>query len=213
MDSDMGWMLHTQGSQDTAPMDSILRDHNFSTLLRLCRQHTVIPSPIPRTCKFRIVPEAFPPRIAAFCLRKWLDNPILDAGSWVVERMWWLTLRMREHSARHSYRMDPDERPRGVVHRMTYDSAHMASLFVFRCENLLSARKICRNDQTSAAAACEVPTVVSPYENPTPTGWSMYRTLASLFQENGLGATERLSFVIRHGPCSWKRPIMLEAPG
>lgn len=41
----------------------------------------------------------------------------------------------------------------------------------------------------------------------------MYSTLALLFHEYGFNLTVELSLVIRHGPCSWTRPIMLELPG
>jgi len=34
-----------------------------------------------------------------------------------------------------------------------------------------------------------------------------------LFHDIGFRKTVELSFVIRHGPCSWKRPIILELPG
>lgn len=89
----------------------------------------------------------------------------------------------------------------------------MARLFFCKLENLESDKKICMKVQISAAACWEVPTFRSPCEKPTPTGWSMYKTLALLFQEKGLSVTALLSFVMRQGPCSWKRPIMLELPG
>lgn len=37
--------------------------------------------------------------------------------------------------------------------------------------------------------------------------------LATLFHEFGLRLTLWLLLLIRHGPFSWKRPIMLELPG
>ena len=37
--------------------------------------------------------------------------------------------------------------------------------------------------------------------------------LETSFQELGLRVTPLLSFLILHGPFSWKRPIMLELPG
>ena len=35
----------------------------------------------------------------------------------------------------------------------------------------------------------------------------------TLFQEYGLRVTPELSFVILHGPFSWRRPIIEELPG
>jgi len=95
----------------------------------------------------------------------------------------------------------------------TYDSAHIARGFGRYLENLESAKKICRNDQTSAAACCEVPTDVVPYENPAPIGWSMYIIFELLFHEYGFRVTLELSLVILHGPFAWSNPSMLEAPG
>ena len=87
--------------------------------------------------------------------------------------------------------------------------------------------------QTSEAAAEEVPTVVEPCEKPTPTGWSMNNlreafqlwivkdqvaatisyTLATSFHAVGFRLTVLVSLLIRHGPSSWNRPIILELPG
>ena len=49
----------------------------------------------------------------------------------------------------------------------------MANSFFWYLENLESAKKIWRKFQMSDAASWDVPTVVVPCENPTPTGWSM----------------------------------------
>lgn len=97
--------------------------------------------------------------------------------------------------------------------KTTHDSVQIASLCCLYFENLESLKKICMNFQTSDAACCDVPTFKVPCEKPTPTGWSMYKTFASLFQEYGFNVTEVLSLVIRHGPFSCNSPIMLELPG
>ncbi len=110
----------------------------------------------------------------------------------------------------------------------------MAKSFFCNFEKRESAKKIWRNFQTSAAACCDVPTVVEPCEKPTPTGWSMkslcvraYRqrvpqvfepsvstyTFETSFQAFGFSVTPLLSFVMRQGPSSWNRPIILELPG
>lgn len=95
----------------------------------------------------------------------------------------------------------------------TYDSVQMARLLGWYLAKRESAKNICIKDQTSAAACWEVPTLRSPCEKPTPTGWSINSTLASLFHEKGLSVTDLLSLVIRQGPSSWSKPSILELPG
>jgi hypothetical protein len=34
-----------------------------------------------------------------------------------------------------------------------------------------------------------------------------------VFHENGLSVTDSLLLEMRHGPCSWSSPIILELPG
>ena len=98
--------------------------------------------------------------------------------------------------------------------QLPYDSVHIAKLLVWYFEKRESEKRICINVQISAAACWDVPTeLVSPCEKPTPTGWSMNKTLASLFQEKGFSVTYLLSLVIRHGPSSCSRPNILELPG
>ena len=88
--------------------------------------------------------------------------------------------------------------------------------YIFRCLfccALSNIRSLVSNyNQWTTIQVLTTYSPYSAYENPTPIGWSMKKTLAFSFQEYGL-KVELSGFVTRHGPSSMNNPIEDEHPG